>query len=77
MKIKKEPLKIVENYSIGEKDTLEIKSKDQTTEIFINGKKLKFVTKVKFTQEVGKRPIVKIERYLQPKDFEEIKKNYN
>lgn len=76
MTIKKEPVKITETYIIEEKDTLEIKSKGKITEIFINGEKIRFVTKVKFTQETEEEPTIEIERLFTPKDFEEIKKYY-
>ena len=76
MTIKKEPVKITETYIIEEKDTLEIKSKGKITEIFINGEKIRFVTKVKFTQETEEEPTMEIERLFTPKDFEEIKKYY-
>lgn len=76
MTIKRKPLKITESYIIEEKDTLEIKSKGKITEIFINGKKIRFVTKAKFTQETEERPTIEIERLFTPKDFEEIKKYY-
>lgn len=76
MKIDKEPLKVIEKYIIEKNDILEIKSKGEITEIFINGKRISFVTKVKFTQEVGERPTIEIERLFQSEDFEEIKKFY-
>lgn len=76
MTIKKEPLKTTETYIIEEKDTLEIKSKGKITEIFINGEKIRFVTKAKFTREIEERPTIEIERLFTPKDFEEIKKFY-
>ncbi len=74
MKIDRKPLKVIEKCIIEENDILEIKSKGEITEIFINGKRISFATKVKFTQEVGERPTIEIERFFQLEDFEEIKK---
>ena len=76
MKIDKKPQKVIEKYIIEENDILEIKSKGEITEIFINGKKIRFVTKAKFIQETEERPTIEIERLFTPKDFEEIKKYY-
>lgn len=76
MKIDKKPLKVIEKYIIEENDILEIKSKGEITEIFINGKKIRFVTKAKFIQETEERPTIEIECLFTPKDFEEIKKYY-
>ncbi len=76
MKIKKEPLRITETYVIEENDSVEIKNKGKITEIFINGRRIRFATKVKFTQEVEEKPEMKIERLFQPEDFEEIKNFY-
>ncbi len=72
----KKPIKVMEKYIIEENDTLEIKSNGVITEIFINGNKIKFITEVKFTQKVNKKPVVEIKRLFNPKDFEEIKKIY-
>ncbi len=72
----KKPIKVMEKYTIEEGDTLEIKSDGEITNIFINENKIKFVTEVKFTQKVNEKPVVEIERFFIPKDFEEIKKFY-
>lgn len=60
----KKPIRLMEKYIIERDDTLEIKSNGGSTEIFMNGNEIEFITEVKFTQKGGERPVIEIERHF-------------
>lgn len=55
-------VKTNETYTIEENDTFKIENEGRTTKIFINGKQLKFVTRLDLIHEVGEKAMIKIER---------------
>lgn len=71
MKVNKGIPKTHETYTIEENDTFKIENEGKITKIFINGKQIKFVTRLELIHEVDKKAMIKIERLFFKEDFEE------
>lgn len=76
MVVEKEMLTMKETYKLEDNDELEIKSKGKVTEIYINGRKLKFVLSIDFNTKPYEIVEIKIERAFTQKDFDKIKEYY-
>lgn len=76
MKLNKEVLEVKETYTIGENDTLKIDTKGMITDIFINNKEIKFVTKYEVKQETGGYAKLKVSRYFMQEDYKKLEPYY-
>lgn len=76
MVVDKEILTIKEIYKLEDNDELEIKSKGNITEIFINGTKIEFVLGIDFNPKPNEMVEIKVERLFTKKDFDKIKDYY-
>ena len=74
--VEREPLEVCENYTIERNDTLRIESNGIITNIFINNKKIQFVTKLELLQEAGECMKIKIKRLFTDEDYERIKQYF-
>lgn len=72
MKINREPIKLCETYILNQNDTFKIEKNGITTNIVINNKEIKFVTKIELLQEKIDYVEIKIERLCIKQNFEEV-----
>lgn len=65
-------LQVEETYILGPEDTLKIETIHNITKIIINGKKIDYVSEIKFLHKTSRFAKVKIKRCFVQDDFKKI-----